>query len=1208
MKASIIRNLRIGYGISLVLLLLSSIASYLSIQNLLNSSRMVNHTNRIILELENTISILKDAETGQRGFLLTGDERFLDPYRGAYTKALTSINKVRSMTIDNPGQVNDCNELQQIIEKRLLRLDLMLKAKRQKRAITTTDLLEGKNHMDAARRVVRRMESTEQNLLEVRTNRLNLFAAYTPALIIIAAILSFLITIYSYLRAKKDFDQRSALYNELQRKDAEINNRIDIIEGIANKISEGDYKTRVVDDYEKDKLGSLAGALNKMAESLDYSFSLLSDKEWLQAGVAGLNDKMIAAGDLKPLAYSILDYITEYTGSQVGALYLLQDDKNLEMVSSYALASDRKKRIIKPGDGLVGQCAVNKRHILLQNMEDEEMLISFATADIKPGNIIAFPILFENRLKGVIELASIEPYSDLDLEYFKSIAHNTGIAINTAQSRMRLQELLEETQAQAEELQAQHSELENLNTELEAQTQKLQASEEELKVQQEELLQANQELEERSKILEEKNQLIVERNLDIQKKAEELELSTKYKSEFLANMSHELRTPLNSILLLSRLLSENNDGNLSDEQIEYARVIQSSGNGLLALIDEILDLSKIEAGKMDLDYADVLLTDILSDMRSLFSPIAKDKNLDLNIEVQQDIPTTIRTDKMRLEQILKNLLSNALKFTARGYVALSVSASDKSHYLNFSVKDTGIGIPADKQSNVFEAFQQADGSTRRKYGGTGLGLSISRELAKLLGGEIKLVSEPDKGSEFIVSVPLAPEFIKKEESAPETGRKTPSPLIPDEQEAENTDKKQQKKKFVVPLIPNQVDDDRENVTSADRVILIIEDDTNFARALLDYTHRNNYKGIIAVRGDEGIKLALHYKPLAILLDIQLPVKDGWEVMEELKANVHTRHIPVHIMSSMEVKKESLVKGAVDFINKPVDLDQMKQMFSRIEQALTQHPKKVLIIEENPKHAKALAYFLSTSNVNSEIKGSVEDGIEALKKDDIDCVILDMGIPDITGYETLEVVKKNPGLENLPIIIFTGKNLSKAEESRLKQYADSIVMKTAHSYQRILDEVALFLHLVEEKESEDGGEKSRKNLGKMNEVLKGKTVLIADDDVRNIFSLTKALEQLKMKVLSATDGSEALRVLEENPTVDVVLMDMMMPEMDGYESTTRIRQNPRFKNLPILAVTAKAMVGDREKCIRAGASDYISKPVDIDQLISLLRVWLYDKYM
>jgi len=737
--------------------------------------------------------------------------------------------------------------------------------------------------------------------------------------------------------------------------------------------------------------------------------------------------------------------------------------------------------------------------------------------------------------------------------------------------------------------------LEGLNAELEAQTQRIQTSEEELRVQQEELLQSNQELEERTSLLEEKNQLIQERNLDIQHKAELLEQSTKYKSEFLANMSHELRTPLNSILLLSKLMSDNKE--LDKEYIEYAEVIQSSGQGLLGLIDEILDLSKIEAGKMKLEFGDINIAEVATDMHSLFNPLAKNKQLDLVIDIDNTL-TSVNTDKMRLEQILKNLLSNAIKFTAVGKVSLTVQKDESGKLVLFKVTDTGIGIPADKQGLIFEAFQQADGSTRRKFGGTGLGLSISRELAKLLGGEIELTSKENVGSEFTFALPLERNVVIQADGGQDV---IAAPIYVDRIEPVITER------FTVDHIPKEIEDDRADIQPGDRVILIIEDDTNFAKTLLKFTRKRNYKGIVAVRGDIGIEMANHYQPLAILLDIQLPIKDGWQVMEELKSNPATRPIPVHIMSSLEVKKESLLKGAVDFINKPVALEHMQQIFQKLENALSRHPKKVLIVEENKQHAEALSYFLSNYNIQTEVAGNVTQSIGALNKNEVDCVILDMGIPDKNAYETLDTIKKSPGLENLPIIIFTGKNLSKGEESRIKQYADSIVVKTAHSYQRILDEAGLFLHLVEEKELDSKQKKNpSEKLGGLYEVLNNKTVLIADDDVRNIFSLTKALEQHKMKVLAATDGKEALQTLKENPLVDIVLMDMMMPEMDGYETTKEIRKIPAYKQLPVLAVTAKAMMGDREKCIAAGASDYISKPVDIDQLISLLRVWLYDK--
>ncbi|MXV51810.1 response regulator [Pedobacter sp. HMF7647] len=1193
MKNSFTRNLQIGFSISLIILLISSLASYISIKNLLTSSEMVDHTNNVIQELDGVISTMKDAETGQRGYLLTGNEVFLDPYKGSSQKALSAVKRIKSLTIDNDVQQQNCDSLQLMIGNRLNILQNLIDLKQQNRAVSVAQLLQGKSYMDQTRALIKKMEQMERSFLQTRTEKMNAFAGFTPIVIIIAAILALGITISFYFRLISDFKERERLQQVLAKKDEDITRRIDIIQKIAEQISAGDYTTRVADE-EKDNLGSLSLSLNKMAGSLEYSFSLLQDKEWLQAGIAGLNDRMIGDQDLPELTGSVMEFVADYTGSQLGSLYILENDQ-LNYYNGYAFLPKPDRRTIKLSDGIVGQVATSGKQIIVKDVDPEFITVSYAAGEIRPREIIVTPIFHENKVKGVVGIASVNGYSDNIVEFINTVSRNIGIAIYSSQNRKRLQELLEETQSQSEELQAQHSELENLNTELEAQAQKLQVSEEELRVQQEELLQANQELEERSRLLEEKNQVIVERNIDIQRKAEELEISTKYKSEFLANMSHELRTPLNSILLLSRLLSENTDANLNDEQVESAKVIQSSGNGLLSLIDEILDLSKIESGKMDLEYSRVTPREVVNDLQSLFSPIAREKNLALNISIAENAPQQFETDRMRLDQILKNLLSNALKFTTKGSVNLEIDTTDDSN-IKFVVTDTGIGIPKEKQKLIFEAFQQADGSTRRKFGGTGLGLSISRELAKLLGGDIQLESQPDKGSTFILTIPP---------NKPDENATTEAP-VPAMETFKPERTVSAPSSFIVPEIPEDVPDDRNNIQQGDNIVLIVEDDTNFAKALLNFTHKRNYKGIVVVRGDQALDMALHYSPKAILLDIQLPMKDGWQVMNELKTNSATRHIPVHIMSSMEVKKESLMKGAVDFINKPVAIENMQQMFQKLEDALNRHPKKVLIVEENPKHAKALAYFLESFNINAEIKDSVSEGVNALQNQDVDCVILDMGIPDQTAYQTLETVKQNPGLENLPIIIFTGKNLSKAEESRIKKYADSIVVKTAHSYQRILDEIALFLHLVEEKEHPEKKQSQMQRLGMLNEVLKNKKVLIADDDVRNIFSLTKALEQHQMNIISATDGKEALKQLQENPDVDLILMDMMMPELDGYETTTQIRQNPKYKNLPILAVTAKAMLGDREKCISAGASDYISKPVDIDQLLSLLRVWLYDK--
>jgi signal transduction histidine kinase/DNA-binding response OmpR family regulator/CHASE3 domain sensor protein len=1195
MKQSLKTNLRLGLGLSLILLILSSLASYISIRNLIKNADLVAHSNEVIGNLDNTISFLKDAETGQRGYLLTGNKVFLEPYTGAKDKVNLLYADIKKETVDNPYQQQKIDELKKILDTRLDIIEKTIKVKENGATVSESYLLDGKFYMDKIRQIIKDMQAEEKSLLVNRTVDMNTFAGYTPLLIVFAAILSLLITIFFYRKVSMDYNQRVRLQQKLEKINEETATRIQLIENIAAQISNGDYSVRL-DDATKDGLGSLSVSLNAMAESLHYSFGLLEDKEWLQTGVAKLNDTMVGEKDLSILANDMLEVLVAHTKSHVAAIYVLGDDRYLHLTGGYALNKNQHASTIAIGEGLIGQCLESRQLILLENLPNTDLTISYATGETKPNTVIAVPILRDGLMMGVIELGTLATYPARKLDFLRSVSNNIGVAIHVAQNRKKLQEFLEETQAQSEELQAQHSELEGLNAELEAQTQKIQASEEELRVQQEELMQSNQELEERSALLEEKNQTIQERNVEIQQKAEQLEQSTKYKSEFLANMSHELRTPLNSILLLSKLMADNED--LDKEYTEYADVIQSSGQGLLSLIDEILDLSKIESGKMKLEVEDVNVNEVVTDLRSLFNPIAKDKNLDFEITVEEGLPKQLETDKMRLEQILKNLLSNAFKFTAKGKVSLSLTADLTYKTIRFKVQDTGIGIAPDKLDLVFHAFQQADGSTRRKFGGTGLGLSISKELSRLLGGDIKLASTVDFGSEFTLTIPMSfadnATFLEEQQ--------TQNELEEQNRLAERT--KMLTERLTVDHIPNDIDDDRNNILPDDKVILIIEDDTAFAKTLLDFTHKRNYKGIVAVRGDTGIEMANAFNPLAILLDIQLPIKDGWQVMEELKSNPKTRPIPVHIMSSLEVKKESLLKGAVDFINKPVALEHMKQIFEKLEEALSRSPKKVLIVEENEQHAKALSYFLSNSNIQTLVVRNVNESIEALKRKEVDCVILDMGVPDKGAYETLETIKKSDGLENLPIIVFTGKNLSKGEENRIKQYADSIVVKTAHSYQRILDEAGLFLHLVEEKGKKE--HPSLEALGGLHQVLRDKTVLIADDDVRNIFSLTKALEQHHMKVLSATDGKEALRVLKENPKVDVVLMDMMMPEMDGYETTRTIREMNLYKQLPILAVTAKAMMGDREKCIAAGASDYISKPVDVDQLISLLRVWLYDR--
>lgn len=1189
------KNLLYGLGISLTLLFISSLASYLSIRNLINNSKMVQESSITLNNLDNVLSLVKDAETGQRGFLLTNDPIFLTPFNSAKENISAALSTLSTNITYTDSQTKKFDQLRSVVNSRIQILDENLAYKRENKTLSTEQLIKGKKYMDDLRMIISDMQKEEKTLLKSRTEMAEKLASYTPLLIILSALLAITITLVFFRKVSQDFKEKGALTSELEQKNRETEDRLGAIESVAKQISGGDYNI-LLDQDSKESLGPVAESLHHMAESLQSSFNSLEEKEWLSSSVAQLNEGVMGEKSLEQLASDILAIIVDVTQSQVAALYLQGQDNQLHLQGSYALAIPHLQKKLSLGEGVAGEAFRSSKQILVETAADMDTSISYATGKIKPKNILAFPITKNEMPLGVIELGATHEYSPQQITFIHSIAENVGLAFYDVQSRVKMQELLEETQAQSEELQTQHSELENINEELEAQSQKLLASEEELRVQQEELLQSNQELEERTGLLEEKNALIEEHNLSIQQKSLELEQSTKYKSEFLANMSHELRTPLNSILLLSKLMTESDD--LDAQYVEYGEVMQSSGQGLLTLIDEILDLSKIESGKMTLEMDDIAVQQVTDDMRMLFNPITTEKNLDLNVEIAEDAAKVLHTDKLRLEQILKNLLSNAIKFTSEGRITLQVFNDEANEKINFRVIDTGIGIAKDKLQMVFEAFQQADGTTQRKYGGTGLGLSISRELARLLGGEINLNSTEGVGSEFTLTIPLIYEKAAEDHAPKQVEKKSVYPAIVEENKPI---------RFISEHIPQPIEDDRDDIVEGDKVILIIEDDTPFAKILRDYSRSKNYKVIVAVRGDAGIEMAQHFKPVAILLDIQLPIMDGWQVMEALKSNPQTKPIPVHIMSSMKFKQESLLRGAVDFIDKPFALEQMQEVFRKLENVLSRGPKKVLIVEENKQHAEALSYFLATNNINTDIVNNVTESIDALQNKEIDCVILDMGMPDRNAYNTLETIKQNKGLEQLPIIVFTGKSLSQGEENRIKKYADSIVVKTAYSYQRILDEAGLFLHLVEEKNKKNKDRSSDfENLGALRNILKDKTVLIADDDVRNIFSLTKALEIQGMKVIPAMDGKEALKILKENNTIDVVLMDMMMPEMDGYESIREIRSLPKFKNLPVLAVTSKAMMGDREKCIAVGASDYISKPVDIDQMISLLRVWLYDK--
>lgn len=961
----------------------------------------------------------------------------------------------------------------------------------------------------------------------------------------------------------------------------------------AAEIGKGNFETSIPARSDKDEL---AISLRHMRENLVKFAAENEHTLWLQKGKALVNDSLKGDQEMRKLSEGVLKVLAEYLEADLGVMFITRNGF-LRCTAAYAI--DEKKIIdteIPIGQSLTGQVAETGRPLLVQDVPEHYFRISSGLGSAAPKTLYIIPLVYNNHVEGVIELAALSEMHEKTIELLQLVSPDIAIAVLSEKNREKLQSLLEETQTQAEELQAQHSELENLNQALEQQADRLQVSEEELKVQQEELMQANIELEERSRELEELNQMIMERNREIQDQAIQLEKASQYKSEFLANMSHELRTPLNSILLLSRLLAENHNGNLTEEQIDHARVIKNSGEGLLSMIDEILDLTKIEAGKMRLEAEEFPLNSLLSDIRALFNPLASQKNLDFTIEAEENIPLKLFSDKSRIEQILRNLLSNAFKFTREGYVKFSIKNSGEK-FISFKVSDSGIGIPPEKQNIIFEAFQQADGSTRRNYGGSGLGLSISRQLAQLLNGTIEVTSIPGKGSEFTLTIPVSIQkgssrFAQNEPvEAIYSGRdKSAGPLI-------------DYTPFVLKEVPKGIPDDRNNLGEDDKTILIVEDDMNFAKSLLTYTHQRGFKGIVVPRGDDAYHSAKKLKPVAILLDVQLPVKSGWEVLEELQKDPETRRIPVHIMSSFEVKNESLGMGASNFIRKEEALEKIRELFAELENGDPRTAGKIIIIEDNSMHAKALQFFLNEYGIPAAIASTYPEVLNLMTGDAFHHIIIDTGIHAENTYEIVEKIKLQAGFENTPVIIVTNSQISRADELRIKKIARSIVIKTAHSFERVLDELSIFLQVLEE--SQDKRSSGRKEFNNtLTEILGNKKVLVVDDDVRNIFALTKALEQHKMDVYKAIDGKEALEVLEEHPGIEIVLLDIMMPVMDGFETLEHIRKNPKLKKLPVIAVTAKAMAGDRDACIKAGASDYISKPIDTDQLLSLLRVWLY----
>ncbi len=1143
-KFSFRQQVLLGFGISIILVLLVGILSYKSINQLESDSIMVDHTQKVIRTSNNLLQMMIDAETGMRGYVATNEKVFLDPYNAALPSVHSDIELLKSLIADNPIEVTRVDSISAFANAQLSTLKQNIDTRPAQGLdymIQHDMLLNGKHNMDEIRGLIESIKATENQLLVVRKASSQAAATKALDIIIIGSIVFLAIIIVLFLYIQGTFEEQKRVENEIKVTNAEL-----------EKV-----------------LGENTA------------------KNWLLSGTGQLNEKMQGQQSERELSENILTEICNYTKALTGTFYLYNEDTEmLDLYSAYAFGNAAAvKKTIKMAEGWIGQVAKDKKAAIVKGKLNDKLELESSLILQNLTESFIVPFFFDKRLIGVVEIAYHNELSASVKDYILAVADDIGIAVNTAQARTIMHDLLLQVQQQAEELEAQQEEMRVTNEELMNKTEMLQASEEELRVQQEELRTTNAELEEKASLLEEKNNAIEEARAAINLKVEELETTGKYKSEFLANMSHELRTPLNSILVLARILKDNKPANLSEDQIKYASVIFNAGNDLLTLINDILDLSKIESGKLEMQNEPAKVGDILHNMEMLFAEVARNKKISYKIESDKDIPETIFTDKVRVEQVLKNLLSNAFKFTPeKGTIVIKAIKGEDDQTLSFCIKDTGIGIPLDKQKIIFEAFQQADGSTSRKYGGTGLGLSISRELVALLGGKITLTSEPGNGSEFVLTLPLKATANLSEPILVSTVES----FVPVTE-------------FLKPVAASVGNENREPV------VVIVEDDKNFADILNDYSREHGYKSIIVNEGTNAVEIVKQNMPDAVILDIMLPGKDGWQILKELKNDEATAHIPVHLMSAGEAAANRVRReGAISFLKKPIEKGILDKLFADIMLQSGTKFKQILLVEDNKTQSQALNELMQSRGITVDQAFDGESAFRMLHENEYQCVILDLNLPDISGLDLLDKIKGIDRFKALPVIINTAMELDKASVSRLMQYANAMVVKTTKSADRLIDEVNLFLNKVREisEQSVDPMAAIKgKTITRGKETMKGKKILIVDDDMRNIFALSSALQSYDMLVEIANDGQEAIKKLEEISDIDMVLMDIMMPVMDGYEATRFIRKQSKWAKLPVIALTAKAMMDDREKCIAAGANDYITKPVDMDRLIALMQLWL-----
>ena len=1113
---------------------------------LLSALRSVEHSERVIGNANEVMKLSVDLETGMRGYLLTGDETFLAPYKSGKAKIAVEMTTLLDLVSDSPIQTDRLRRIRALQNQWMEYAEGVIAQRRSNQDfLARVRQGEGKLEFDEIRREFLAFLSMEQRL---RQERADTAEGRTILAVVVFLILSLgLSGLMAYL-GRRELLRLSDTYNE---------------------------------------------ALEQRGKDNE----VLQEQAWLRTGQTELAAHTSGQLGLPQLGRHVLDFLAHRLDVAVATLYVVDEDGSLRRTAVYGFNEQgvKEKQVFKLGEGLVGETAREKRLKHVRQVPDNYLTVTSSLGQGAPLELVLAPVNNEGVVNGVIDLGFTHPVSARAKEWLNLIATNIGTSLEAALYRQRLQNVLEETQQLNEELEVQQEELRTANEELGEQSRVLEQSQAHLEEQKAALEQSNEQLAVQALSLDQKNMAIGQAHAQLEARAEELQRASRYKSEFLANMSHELRTPLNSSLILSKLLSDNSSGNLTPEQVTFAQTIYSAGNDLLTLINDILDISKVEAGKLELTPDAVPFDELLSSMKMLFGAQAQQKKLALHISVAPDAPPSFVSDRQRLEQILKNLLSNAIKFTDAGTVSLHVS-TDAAGLVRFQVQDTGIGIADDQQQKVFDAFHQADGTTSRRYGGTGLGLSISRDLAALLGGSIELASTPGQGSTFTLVLPaVMPERAVEAATVPAAAPQAPAKVAAAPKAAP----------AAKPVPLPTFEDDRNSAPAGktgQRSVLVIEDEPSFAGILFDLAHEMQYRCLVAHGADEGLRLAQEFLPDAILLDMGLPDRPGLLVLQQLKENPLTRHIPVHIVSGNDQIQEAMQLGAIGYATKPRTREQLKEVFRKLESKFTQKMKRILLVEDDERQRESVVHLISDDDVEITAVALGEQALELLKTQIFDCMIIDLKLPDIQGNELLERMEHEELCSFPPVIVYTGRNLSREEEADLMKYSRSIIIKGARSPERLLDEVTLFLHKVEsELSSERQG--MLQQVRSRERVFEGRKILLVDDDVRNIFALTNALEQKGVVVEIGRNGFEAISKLNSVDDIDLVLMDVMMPGMDGLEATRLIRADGRYNKLPIIAITAKAMKNDQEECLQAGASDYLAKPIDLDRLYSLLRVWM-----